>query len=116
MMTSQVRPAFMDEYERLEMELSAHYSMYVQAWRNMSYLESELDEINANEEDRIAENDRQLKMMQRRLREEDAGDSWSLGGCHALRGGVRRGDAREPDVVVCARKRRSRQSATRSHQ
>ena len=71
MMTSQVRPAFMDEYERLEMELSAHYSMYVQAWRNMSYLESELDEINANEEDRIAENDRQLKMMQRRLREEE---------------------------------------------
>ena len=66
-----VRPAFMDEYERLEMELSAHYSMYVQAWRNLSYLESELDEINANEEDRIAENDRQLKLMQRRLRDEE---------------------------------------------
>merc|ERR1719453_2400480 len=66
-----VRPAFMDEYERLEVELSAHYSMYVQAWRNLSYLESELDEINATEEDRIAENDRQLKLMQRRLREEE---------------------------------------------
>jgi len=66
-----VRPAFMDEYERLEVELSAHYSMYVQSWRNLSYLESELDDINANEEDRIAENDRQLKMMQRRLREEE---------------------------------------------
>jgi len=66
-----VRPAFMDEYERLEVELSAHYSMYVQAWRNMSYLESELDDINASEEDRIAEHDRELKMMQRRLREEE---------------------------------------------
>lgn len=66
-----VRPAFMDEYERLEVELSAQYSMYVQAWRNLSYLESELDEINAGEEDRIAENDRQLQMMQRRLREEE---------------------------------------------
>merc|ERR1719240_1853971 len=66
-----VRPAFMDEYERLEVELAAHYSMYVQAWRNMSYLESEMDEITANEEDWIAENDRQLKMMQRRLREEE---------------------------------------------
>merc|ERR1719230_1114155 len=66
-----VRPAFMDEYERLEVELSAHYAMYVQAWRNMSYLEAELDEMNAHEEDRIAENDRQLKMMQRRLREEE---------------------------------------------
>jgi len=61
----------MDEYERLEVELSAHYSMYVQAWRNMSYLESELDDINASEEDRIAEHDRELKMMQRRLREEE---------------------------------------------
>ena len=51
-----VRPAFMDEYERLEVELSAHYSMYVQSWRNLSYLESELDELNATEEERIAEN------------------------------------------------------------
>merc|ERR1719473_2100760 len=66
-----VRPAFMDEYERLEVDLSAQYSMYVQAWRNLSYLESELDEINAGEEDRIAENDRQLKQMQKRLREEE---------------------------------------------
>ena len=66
-----VRPAFMDEYERLEMELAAQYSMYVQGWRNMAYLESELDEINAGEEDRIAENDRQLQLMQRRLREEE---------------------------------------------
>merc|ERR1719443_1043403 len=61
----------MDEYERLEAELSMHYSMYVQSWRNLSYLESELDEINGLEEDRIAENDRQLKLMQRRLREEE---------------------------------------------
>jgi len=66
-----VRPAFMDEYERLEVELSAHYSMYVQSWRNLSYLESELDELNATEEERIAENDRQLKLMQRRLRDEE---------------------------------------------
>merc|ERR1719473_862311 len=62
-----VRPAFMDEYERLESELSGQYSMYVQSWRNMSYLEAELDAINAQEEDRIAENDRQLKHMQKRL-------------------------------------------------
>jgi clusterin-associated protein 1 len=44
-----VRPAFMDEYERLEGELSVQYSMYVQAWRNLSYLESELDAIHALE-------------------------------------------------------------------
>ena len=27
-----VRPAFMDEYERLEVELSAQYALYVQSW------------------------------------------------------------------------------------
>merc|ERR1719487_1149022 len=63
-----VRPAFMDEYERLEMELAAQYSMYVQGWRNLSYLESELDQINEGENERIKENDRQLQQMQRRLR------------------------------------------------
>jgi len=66
-----VRPAFMDEYERYEMELSSQYALYVQCFRNLSYLESELDAINAQEQDKIAENDRQLKMMQRRLREEE---------------------------------------------
>jgi len=66
-----VRPAFMDEYERLEAELSGQYSLYVQSWRNMSSLEAELDAINGHEEDRIAENDRQRQMMQRRLREEE---------------------------------------------
>ena len=66
-----VRPAFMDEYEKLEGELTAHYAMYVQSWRNLSYLESELDAINAHEEDQVAENERQLSMMQRRLRDEE---------------------------------------------
>jgi clusterin-associated protein 1 len=106
-----VRPAFMDEYERLEVrerrsrrpyplplspprptprllhvptppphhpprcctqvELGTQYSAYVQSWRNISYLESELDEIEASEEGRIAENDRQLQMMQKRLKEEE---------------------------------------------
>ena len=66
-----VRPAFMDEYEKLEAELGAQYAMYVQSWRNLSYLESEMDAINAQEEDRMAENERQLTLMQRRLREEE---------------------------------------------
>ena len=66
-----VRPAFMDEYERLEAELAGQYAMYVQAWRNLSYLESELDEINGEEEDAMRENDRQMQMMQKRLREEE---------------------------------------------
>merc|ERR1719316_2190827 len=66
-----VRPAFMDEYERLEADLSAQYALYVQSWRNLSYLENELDAINAREQEKIVENDRQLQLMQRRLREEE---------------------------------------------
>merc|ERR1719446_1032554 len=66
-----VRPAFMDEYERLEGDLSAQYALYVQNWRNLSYLEAELDAINSQEADKIAESDRQLRLMQRRLREEE---------------------------------------------
>ena len=66
-----VRPAFMDEYERLEQELNGQYSQYLQSWRNMSFLEAELDAINAQEQEKIQENDRQLQLMQRRLREEE---------------------------------------------
>ena len=66
-----VRPAFMDEYERLEAELNGQYGQYLQSWRNMSFLEAELDAINAQEQEKIQESDRQLQLMQRRLREEE---------------------------------------------
>lgn len=66
-----VRPAFMDEFERLERDLSAQYAIYVQSWRNLSYLEGELDNINAQEQERINENDQRLRAMQKRLREEE---------------------------------------------
>ena len=66
-----VRPAFMDEYERLEADLNVQYARYLQSWRNMTFLEAELDAINAREQEKIVENDRQLQLMQRRLREEE---------------------------------------------
>ena len=66
LLTMQVRPAFMDEYERLEADLNVQYARYLQSWRNMSYLEAELDGINAREQEKIVENDRQLQLMQRR--------------------------------------------------
>lgn len=42
----EVRPAFMDEYERLEEELQEQYQLYVERFRNLDYLEGELDKIN----------------------------------------------------------------------
>jgi clusterin-associated protein 1 len=39
-----VRPAFMDEYEKLERELSEEYEGYISRYRNLHFLEHELDE------------------------------------------------------------------------
>ena len=38
-----VRPAFMDEYEKLEMELQDHYNVYLERFRNLHYLQKELE-------------------------------------------------------------------------
>merc|ERR1719408_1045748 len=66
-----VRPAFMDEYEQLESELEKYYDQYVGRFRNLDYLEHELDRFNKDEEDRMEENKRALKKMQKRLRDEE---------------------------------------------
>ena len=43
----------------------------MQSHRNLAFLESELDAINAQEQEKIAESDRQLQIMQKKLREEE---------------------------------------------
>eukprot|EP00392_Amoebophrya_sp_AT5.2_P007056 g7070.t1 len=66
-----VRPAFMDEYEKLEEELAKVYESYVSRFRNLDYLEYELDQLNREEESRMEQNARELKRLQKRLREEE---------------------------------------------
>ena len=36
----------MDEYEKLEGELKRHYEVYLERFRNLDYLEHELDKLN----------------------------------------------------------------------
>ena len=48
-----VRPAFLDEYEKLEVELSKQYEMYMERHRNLCYLEHQLEEYNKVEQDRM---------------------------------------------------------------
>merc|ERR1712100_919816 len=74
----------MDEYEQLEQELEKYYDQYVGRFRNLDYLEHELDRFNKDEEDKMEENERALKKMQKRLRDEE----WKM-----LRG---EGDEDEP--------------------
>jgi len=66
-----VRPAFMDEFEQLEQELERYYEQYVGRFRNLDYLEHEIDVLNQEEKDRMEENERALKRMQKRLRDEE---------------------------------------------
>jgi len=66
-----VRPPFMDEYEQLEQELERYYEQYVGRFRNLDYLEHEVDVLNMEEKERMEENDRNLRKMQKRLRDEE---------------------------------------------
>jgi clusterin-associated protein 1 len=66
-----VRPAFMDEYDKLERELERLYDQYLERFRNLDYLEHELDLLNRAEQDKMEENERRLKQLQQRLREEE---------------------------------------------
>jgi len=66
-----VRPAFMDEYEQLEQQFERYYEQYVGRFRNLDYLEHALDCLNREEKERMEENERALKRMQKRLRDEE---------------------------------------------
>uniref|UniRef100_A0A096M4D8 Clusterin associated protein 1 n=1 Tax=Poecilia formosa TaxID=48698 RepID=A0A096M4D8_POEFO len=66
-----VRPAFMDEYEKIEEELQKQYEVFVEKFRNLTYLESQLDEYHRLEQDRFEEAENCLRIMQHKLREEE---------------------------------------------
>mmetsp|Transcript_11983 Transcript_11983/g.11861 ORF Transcript_11983/g.11861 Transcript_11983/m.11861 type:complete len:278 (-) Transcript_11983:38-871(-) len=44
-----VKPEYQDEYERLESELERYYSIYVEKFANIDYLEYEIDNYNLKE-------------------------------------------------------------------
>lgn len=66
-----VRPPFMDEYERLEVELKKLYNIYLERFRNVEYLENELEKYNREEQEKLEESEKVLKHMQTRIREEE---------------------------------------------
>ena len=43
----------MEEYEKLELELEKLYAVYVERFRNLDYLEHELDQYQAKEMERM---------------------------------------------------------------
>ncbi|KXZ51874.1 hypothetical protein GPECTOR_11g31 [Gonium pectorale] len=66
-----VRPAYMDEYERLQGELNTLYQSYLDKFRNLEFLENELEAYYIAEQDKMEAQERRLKKMQKRLKEEE---------------------------------------------
>ena len=58
-----VWPAFMDEYEKLEMELQDHYNMYLERFCNIHYLQKELEMCKKEESDKLRDASRTLKSI-----------------------------------------------------
>uniref|UniRef100_A0AAQ4QW60 Clusterin associated protein 1 n=1 Tax=Gasterosteus aculeatus aculeatus TaxID=481459 RepID=A0AAQ4QW60_GASAC len=69
-----VRPAFMDEYEKIEEDLQKQYETFVEKFRNLCFLESQLDEYHRMEQERFEEAENTLRMMQHALQEEEERD------------------------------------------
>jgi len=66
-----VRPAFMSEYEQLEIELQKHYELYMERYRNVHYLKKEMENFQKEEEDRAKEIERAKKKLQSQIQEEE---------------------------------------------
>lgn len=50
---SQSRPAFMDEYEKIEEDLQKQYDIYVEKFMNLCFLESQLEDYHRMEQERF---------------------------------------------------------------
>uniref|UniRef100_A0A1A7XT11 Clusterin associated protein 1 n=1 Tax=Iconisemion striatum TaxID=60296 RepID=A0A1A7XT11_9TELE len=66
-----VRPAYMDEYEKIEEDLQKQYEIYVEKFRNLNFLESQLDEYYKLEQERFEEAENNLRIVQHKLREKE---------------------------------------------
>lgn len=66
-----IKPAYMDEYEKLENDLQKQYDAYMEKFCNLAFLEQQLEEHNRNEQDKVEETESTLKRMQLKLQEEE---------------------------------------------
>ena len=58
-----VRPAFKNEYEKLELELQDHYIVYLERFCNLHYLQKELEMCEKEESDKLRDASCTLKRM-----------------------------------------------------
>ena len=60
----------MEEVEKLEGELRYHYEIYMEKYRNLDYLEHELEKYYKQEEERKVQHEKRLERMRQRLNKE----------------------------------------------
>lgn len=66
-----VRPAYMDELERLQAELQNLYVVYLERFRNLEYLEAAVEKHQVAEQQKAERSEQKLRKMQRRLENEE---------------------------------------------
>ena len=66
-----VRPPYMDEYEKLEKDLTVLYKVYTDKFRHLAYLEHQLDLVHEQETVRHQDMDRGIQDLKDHLQEEE---------------------------------------------
>lgn len=66
-----VRPAYMDEYERHEQELERLYQIYLEKFRNLDYLEHQMDLYTLAEDEKFNANQEHLRKMREKIKAEE---------------------------------------------
>ncbi|CAB4061312.1 CLUAP1 [Lepeophtheirus salmonis] len=66
-----VRPAFMDEYEKLEKELKKLYEEYITKFRSLAYLEQQLEEYDRVEQEQMEERQIATKKILEKMKNEE---------------------------------------------
>ncbi|KAL3151430.1 hypothetical protein ABBQ38_012438 [Trebouxia sp. C0009 RCD-2024] len=66
-----VRPAYLDEYEVLQAELQHLFGVYLERFRNLEYLEGQLEGHRLSQRNKMDLADKNMKQMQKRLRNDE---------------------------------------------
>lgn len=61
----------MEEYERLEQELASLQETYVNKYRNLDYLENELEAFNKIEEEKLKKAQKELKKIREKQKADE---------------------------------------------
>ena len=67
-----VRPAFMDEYEKMEEELRKLYEEYIVKFRCMTHLEQQIEEYERVEQEKMKERTIATRKIMERLRQDES--------------------------------------------